>query len=106
MQFYTKLVLIVSSNYSPSTLSQLPVIRTFQIDGGGVGTIPNTVNLFRGDVSLPLELISLPGRGDLDVKVAIMYQSNIQNLVNTWNLEAPTGILGLGWNMPNDKDSY
>ncbi|MBO1350517.1 MAG: RHS repeat-associated core domain-containing protein [Hormoscilla sp. GUM202] len=47
-----------------------------------------------------MELISLPGRGDLDVKVAIMYQSNIQNLVDTWNLEAPTGILGLGWNMP------
>ncbi|MFK0732348.1 MAG: RHS repeat domain-containing protein [Gloeotrichia echinulata GP01] len=91
---------MVSSNYSPSTLSQLPAIRTFQMDGSGIGNIPNSVNLFRGDVNLPLELISLPGRGDLDVKVAIMYQSNIQNLVDTWNLEAPTGILGLGWNMP------
>lgn len=91
---------MVSSNYSPSTLSQLPAIRTFQMDGGGIGNIPNAVNLFRGDVNLPLELVSLPGRGDLDVKVAIMYQSNIQNLVDTWNLEAPTGILGLGWNMP------
>lgn len=70
------------------------------MDGGGIGNIPNAVNLFRDDVNLPLELISLPGRGDLDVKVAIMYQSNIQNLVDTWNLEAPTGILGLGWNMP------
>ncbi|NEN95448.1 MAG: hypothetical protein F6K50_07890 [Moorea sp. SIO3I7] len=91
---------ITSSGYSPSTLSELPVIRTFQMDGSGIGTIPNSVNLFRGDVNLPLELISLPGRGDLDVKVAIMYQSNIQNLVDTWNLESPTGILGLGWNMP------
>ncbi len=70
------------------------------MDGSGIGNIPNSVNLFRGDVNLPLELISLPGRGDLDVRVAIMYQSNIQNLVDTWNLEAPTGILGLGWNMP------
>lgn len=70
------------------------------MDGGGIGNIPNAVNLFRGDVNLPLELISLPGRGDLDVKVAIMYQSNIQNLVDTWSLESPTGILGLGWNMP------
>lgn len=92
--------IMVSSNYSPSTLSQLPAIRSFQMDGSGIGNIPNSVNLFRGDVNLPLELISLPGRGDLDVKVAIMYQSNIQNLVDTWNLEAPTGILGLGWNMP------
>ncbi len=91
---------MVSSNYSPSTLSQLPAIRTFQMDGGGIGNIPNAVNLFRGDVNLPLELISLPGRGDLDVKVVIIYQSNIQNLVDTWNLEAPTGILGLGWSMP------
>ncbi|NET24832.1 RHS repeat domain-containing protein [Okeania sp. SIO1I7] len=91
---------MVSSNYSPSTLSQLPAIQTFQMDGGGIGNIPNAVNLFRGDVNLPLELISLPGRGDLDVKVVIIYQSNIQNLVDTWNLEAPTGILGLGWSMP------
>ncbi|NEO83330.1 MAG: hypothetical protein F6J87_03565 [Spirulina sp. SIO3F2] len=91
---------MASSNYSPSTLSQIPAIRTFQMDGGGIGNIPDSVNLFRGDVNLPLELISLPGRGDLDVKVAIMYQSNIQNLVDIWNLEAPTGILGLGWNMP------
>ncbi|HAC64987.1 MAG TPA: hypothetical protein DCF68_16010 [Cyanothece sp. UBA12306] len=91
---------ITSGGYSPSTLAQLPAIRTFQMDGSGIGSIPNAVNLFRGDVNLPLELISLPGRGELDVKVAIMYQSNIQNLVDTWNLEAPTGILGLGWNMP------
>ncbi|ELS03519.1 RHS repeat-associated core domain protein [Xenococcus sp. PCC 7305] len=91
---------ITSSGYSPSTLSKFPVIRTFQIDGGGIGNIPNAVNLFRGDVNLPLELISLPGRSDLDVQVAIMYRSNIQNLVDTWNLEAPTGILGLGWDMP------
>jgi len=93
---------ITSSGHSPSTLSKLPAIRTFQMDGSGVSSIPNSVNLFRGDVNLPLELISLPGRGDLDVKVAIMYQSNIQNLVDTWNLEAPTGILGLGWNMPHE----
>ena len=91
---------ITSSGHSPSTLAKLPAIRTFQMDGGGIGSIPNAVNLFRGDVNLPLELISLPGRGDLDIKVAIMYQSNIQNLVDSWNLEAPTGILGLGWNMP------
>ncbi len=93
---------ITSSGYSPSNLSKLPAIRTFQMDGSGVSSIPNSVNLFRGDVNLPLELISLPGRGDLDVKVAIMYQSNIQSLVDTWNLEAPTGILGLGWNMPHE----
>ncbi|MEB3340093.1 hypothetical protein [Okeania sp.] len=91
---------MVSSNYSPSTLSQLPAIQTFQMDGEGIGNIPNAVNLFRGDVNLPLDLISLPGRGDLDVKVTIIYQSNIQNLVDTWNVEAPTGILGLGWSMP------
>lgn len=91
---------ITSSGSSPRTLSKLPTIRTFQMDGSGIGSIPNAVNLFRGDVNLPLELVSLPGRGDLDIKVAIMYQSNIQNLVDTWNMDNPTGILGLGWHMP------
>ena len=91
---------ITANGQSPSKLADIPSIRTFQMGGGGIGNIANSVNLFRGDVNLPLELVSLPGRGDLDVKIAIMYQSNIQNLVDTWNLEAPTGILGLGWNMP------
>ncbi|WP_155994298.1 hypothetical protein [Trichodesmium erythraeum] len=31
--------------------------------------------------------------------MAITYQSNIQNMVDTWNMEVPTGLLGLGWNM-------
>lgn len=90
----------ISNGQSPSNLADIPSIRTFQMGGGEIGNIANSVNLFRGDVNLPLELVSLPGRGDLDVKIAIIYQSNIQNLVDTWNLEAPTGILGLGWNMP------
>jgi len=84
----------------PSTLAQLPAIRTFQMDGSGLGNISNSVNMFRGDVNFPLELISLPGRGGLDVKVAIMYDGMVKNQVDTWNLQAATGILGLGWAMP------
>ncbi|MGB5596176.1 MAG: hypothetical protein WBM32_01410 [Crocosphaera sp.] len=80
---------------SPSTLAQLPAIRTFQMDDGGIGSIPNAVNLFRGDVNLPLELISLPGRGELDVKVAIMYQSNIQNLVDTKMIRVIPILIGV-----------
>src|SRR5260370_29875984 len=31
-----------------------------------------------------------------------MYGSTTEQQVVTWNLEAPTGILGLGWQMPFD----
>ena len=34
--------------------------------------------------------------------MAVTYQSNIFRDVNTWNVEAPTGILGLGWSMSYD----
>lgn len=90
---------ITINGYAPDTMAQLPEVRTFQMNGG-IGDISKSINLFRGDVNLPLELISLPGRGDLDVKITLMYQSNIHNEVDIWNLEAPTGILGLGWTLP------
>ena len=36
--------------------SQNPSVRTFQIDPGGLGGIAESVNLFRGDVTVPLTL--------------------------------------------------
>ena len=65
---------MTANGYSPSTLAQLPAIQNLQTNGA--------VNLFRGDVNLPVELISLPGGSDLDVKIAILYQSNNQHLVD------------------------
>lgn len=72
------------------------------MDPASIGRIAGSVNLFRGDVLLPLELLSLTSRGGLEAKVAVSYQSNVFHDVNTWNVEAPTGILGLGWSMSYD----
>ncbi len=81
-------------------MSQIPPIRTFEFDRQSIGKIKSSVNQFRGSVSLPIDLLTLPGRKGLDVKVAAMYSSNINRVVQTWNVDAPTGILGLGWQMP------
>ncbi|HSE16277.1 MAG TPA: RHS repeat-associated core domain-containing protein [Pyrinomonadaceae bacterium] len=94
-----------TTSANPTTSAQtatVPGIRLLQMDPAGIGRIAGSVNLFRGDVLLPLELLSLTSRGGLEVKVAVSYQSNTVHNVNTWNVEAPTGILGLGWSMSYD----
>ena len=87
---------------TPAQTATVPGIRLLQMDPASIGRISGSVNLFRGDVVLPLELLSLTSRGGLEAKVAVSYQSNIFRDVNTWNVEAPTGILGLGWSMSYD----
>lgn len=80
-----------------------PSIRTFQFDGDAVGIIKNSVNMFRGDVNFSLDLITLTGRNQLDVKITALCQSNIHNDVTSWNLNSPTSILGLGWTLAGQK---
>jgi RHS repeat-associated protein len=82
---------------------QIPPIRTFQFDQGGLGELPSSVNLFRGDINSTQKLLSMPGRapGDgLDVTLTLLYQSNVYHDAMTWNRDAPTGVLGLGWSLP------
>lgn len=93
--------LIVSAQEGGPT--QAPAVKTFALQPDLIGNASNSVNLFTGDVALPLNLVSLPGRGGLDVSVAISYNSNVQHIMKTWNLESPTGILGLGWTMDMPK---
>src|SRR5690606_28657123 len=76
-----------------------PTIKSFALDPDISGVASNSVNLFTGDVALPLSLVSLSGHNGLDVNVSISYNSNVKDKVGTWNLNAPTGILGLGWSM-------
>jgi large repetitive protein len=83
--------------------SGIPAIRTFQFDSGSIGQISSSVNLFRGDVNIPQTLFSLPSRhsgSGLDIDFSIFYQSNVFQSASLRNLEAPTGVLGLGWNLP------
>lgn len=87
---------------SPPRSTQPPHVRTFQLDGASSAELARSVNLFRGDVNLTQNLFALPGRSDdgLGVSIAISYQSNVAREATTWNAEAPTGVLGLGWALP------
>lgn len=83
--------------------NSVPAIRTFQMDGTAVGKLSSAVNLFRGDVNLTQSILSLPGRtqnSGLDIDISLQYQSNVVEAAVTWNREAPTGVLGLGWSFP------
>ncbi|MCD4818136.1 MAG: RHS repeat-associated core domain-containing protein [Candidatus Cloacimonetes bacterium] len=73
----------------------------------------SSIDLMTGDVKLPINLIDLGGRNGLDISINAIYDSNIQNEVNTWNQDAPTDILGLGWSIDcieqilvNNKNSF
>ncbi len=83
--------------------SSQPKIKAGQFDLGEIGDVNNSLNLYRGEVNLPLTLASLPGRGGLSVTVSAMYSSNVKNQVNTWNLDYPTDVLGIGWNLMTSK---
>jgi hypothetical protein len=89
--FITYLALIMAfSNVlaQESESTTAPKINTFSLTPDARGALGNSVNLFTGDVNLPLNLVTLPGRNGLDVGVNIAYSSNIQNQVDTWNVEA------------------
>ncbi len=63
----------------------------------------NNVNLATGDVSFPVNLATLPGRNGLGFGINLFYTSNVKNIVDSWNLETPTGMAGLGWTLARDK---
>ncbi|HRF35329.1 MAG TPA: hypothetical protein PLM56_17620 [Cyclobacteriaceae bacterium] len=94
-----------------SALGQQPNLRplgatgpqSFTLAPDKLGDVSSSVNLFTGDLSFPISLVSLPGRNNLDVTVPIMYSSNVSRQANTWNLEAPTGVVGLGWSFDYPK---
>lgn len=80
----------------------IPEVRPFQFDDAGLQNLSSCANLFRGDINLAQKLFTLPARVDnnLDVQVSLLYQSNIYQQAVTRNLEAPTGVVGLGWSLP------
>lgn len=84
--------------------TKAPDRQTFSLGSDDLGALQNSVNLFTGEVALPLNLVSLPGRNSLNINVGIAYSSaGIRQQMDTWNLEAPTGILGMGWSMDIPK---
>lgn len=80
-----------------------PPIRTFQNDPGSLAALARSINVYRGQAVIPLPLIGLPGRNGLNVAVTALYAGTSLAEVLTWNMSAPTGILGLGWDLPLDQ---
>lgn len=78
-----------------------PGVRTSQLLVGG--DVADVVNMFRGEVNLPLDLVSLTGRGGLDVTVTAFYGSGVHHSVQRSNLTSPTGVLGLGWSLSYER---
>lgn len=93
---------VQSGNSSLSNAAAAPSIRTFQLDPSGLGGIAESLNLFRGDINLPLTLLTVSSRSGLEASATILYHSNVWQQVDTWNLAAPTGPLGLGWSLGFD----
>ncbi len=83
-----------------------PFVRGFQLDSSAIGNVAKSVNLYRGDVNLPLKLVVLEGPQGLNALLTGYYGSNVGQQVTTRNLEAPTGVLGLGWSMPFDSIAF
>lgn len=67
---------------------------------GGVG---QDVNLFRGVVAFSVPLVSLPGRSGLNLELLAACSSSVSGQVSRSNRDAPTGVLGLGWDLPLDR---
>ncbi len=89
-----------------SLSSSTPAIRGYQVDSGGSGNASESVNLFTGDINYSLPLVHLPGPAGLDVSLAAMYSSEVVLQPITWNLDAPTGVLGLGWSLSFDQIQF
>jgi len=83
--------------------AQKTVIAASQFDSASLGEIKNSVNMYRGEVNLPLPLIRLPGTRGLDINLQAFYSSAVGMSISTWNLSASTGLLGVGWSWPEDK---
>ncbi len=78
-------------------------INSFFLNPDLKGSGQNSVNLYSGDVNLPINLLTVSGRGGLNASVTASYSSNIQYERDNWALDAPSGILGMGWSMSYDK---
>lgn len=61
--------------------------------------LENSVRLYTGEVGFDLPLLDVPSTS-LPLRVSLTYSSGIQPAASTWNLDAPTGVAGLGWSLP------
>ncbi|UII32247.1 HNH endonuclease [Fulvivirga ulvae] len=76
----------------------------FQLGSDITGGAVSAVNLFTGEVSFPLNLVSLPGQNGISPNVSISYNSaGVSRQAAVWNRDAPAGVIGLSWQMDFPK---
>jgi hypothetical protein len=97
-------LIVIAGSYAQGNKAAIaPAIKTFAVNPEPPTPSASTVNLMTGDVSMPLNLISLPGRNDLSAGFSVYYNSNVQSAVKSWNAEFPTSVVGLGWSIAIPK---
>ncbi len=79
-----------ASGAQPKSFSSLP---------DNLGFLQNSVNLFSGQVQFGIPITSIAGKSGLGYNLTFSYSSKVKFLAETWNREAPTGVLGLGWSI-------
>lgn len=78
--------------------SNSPGINYGQLDAQNISD-GAAINLFQGNLSMPVEVISLPGLNSLNCDINIIYQSQVTEKVDQWNLECSPSPIGLGWDL-------
>ena len=53
-------------------------------------------------MNVPITVVSLTSRGGIDASLTLVYNSNVVAGIDKWNLDAPTGPVGLGWSLGYD----
>lgn len=61
------------------------------------------VDLASGRVAFTLPLLGVAELRGVGAQVTLQYRSAVEGSVDTWNLEAPTGLVGLGWTLSGEK---
>ncbi len=79
--------------------SVAPTPQGFTLNSGDLSSLSDAVNLFTGEVTFPLQLIDLPGKGGTNINVSLNYNSNTDDKVDVKAGEAPTSTVGLGWEL-------
>ncbi|WP_421876506.1 RHS repeat domain-containing protein [Marinoscillum sp.] len=93
------LLLIWLTAFAQDKSGKIVDSNNISIEGVDLGALKNSVNLYTGEVKLPIKLISAPAKNSLGIDVNISYNSAVQVDASTINEESPTGTLGLGWMM-------
>lgn len=88
---------------SQKSAASAPSRNATQFSSPNPTDLSSSVNLFRGDVNYQLPLTQLDNsdsQSNLQVQVALQLESNVRQQVAHWNLDQPTGVLGVGWSLP------